>query len=294
MSETPNVDTWTVQRLLDWTRGHFEQNAVESPRLCAEILLAHAIGCERIELYTRYHSTPDEAALSTFRTSVKQAAEGRPIAHLTGEKEFFSLAFEVTPDVLVPRPETEILVERVISLARQKDNEIKTILDVGVGSGCIAISLAKNLPEAAFSASDISEAALAVARRNAARHEVSARIDFRAGDLCSPWDAEQQFDAIVSNPPYIAETEAADLPTNVRDYEPSLALFSGPDGLDVVRRLAAETPPHLKPNGHLLMEIAYNQAADVTRLLDESGWRDIVTYKDDLGHQRVVHARRRK
>jgi release factor glutamine methyltransferase len=282
---------WPVARLLDWTRGYFEKHGVESPRLCAEILLAHAMGCERIELYTRHNAVPGEEVLGKLRSSVREAAAGRPIAHLTGTKEFFSLQFWVTPDVLIPRPETEVLVERMIRLARHGREKIESILDVGTGSGCIAVSLAKNLPAVSVFAGDISEAALEVARRNAERHGLLERIEFRAGDLYEPWGPDCRFDAIVSNPPYVAESEAASLPVSVRDFEPGVALFAGADGLDVLRRLIAEAPQYLKPRGHLLTEVAYHQSVAVRSLLSESLWSDIVTYRDALQHERVVHAR---
>lgn len=284
---------WTVARLLQWTRGYFEQHGIETPRLCAEILLAHALGCERIELYTRHETVPGAEALRTFRAAVKEAAAGRPIAHLTGTKEFFSLRFHVTPDVLVPRPETEVLVERVVHLVRHGEGELRSILDVGTGSGCIAVSLAKNLPDVSIHAGDISKAALEIARHNAERHHVLERIEFRHGDLFTPWKPEGQFDVIVSNPPYVAASEADSLPANVRDFEPHVALFAGDDGLDVVRPLIHAAPRYLKAGGHLLIEVAYNQAAAVRELLDESVWGDIVTYRDSLQHERVVHARPR-
>lgn len=283
---------WTVVRLLDWTRGYLEKHGVESPRLCAEILLAHAIGCERIELYTRHEWVPTEEVLRTFRSAVKKAAAGRPIAHLTGMKEFFALQFEVTPDVLIPRPETEVLVERTIDLVRHGEGNIRSILDVGTGCGCIAIALARNLANITICASDISPAAPEVARSNAERHGVLDRIEFRVGDLFEPWKPDCRFDVIVSNPPYVAESDAASLPANVRDFEPHLALFAGHDGLAILRRLIPEAPQHLEPGGHLLTEIAYNQSTGVRRLLDESVWGDIVTYRDALGYERIVHARR--
>ncbi len=295
MSTAPNNhDPWTVERLLTWTKGFFQQHELDSPRLSAEILLAHAMGCERIELYTRYQAVPDVSVLAKFRQAVKESAAGKPIAYLTNVKEFFSLEFEVTPDVLIPRPETEVLVERLIHLARHGETEIKSILDIGTGSGCIAISLARNMPEVSFFASDISPAALEVAVRNARRHQLSERITFAAGDLYEPWEPERRFDVIVSNPPYVAQTEADDLPANVRDFEPHAALFAGPDGLDMLRRLIEETPRHLSAGGHFLTEVAHNQADAVHGLLDETIWRDIVTYQDGLGHQRVVHARLRE
>jgi len=284
-------EPWTVAQLLKWTQGHLQKHGVESPRLCAEILLAHALGCERIELYTRHEAVPGAAVLGAFRTAVREAAAGKPIAYLTGRKEFFALDFEVTPEVLIPRPETEVLVERVIRLARQSAGRIHSILDVGTGSGCIAISLARHLSDAAVFASDISPGALDVARRNAQRHGVLERIEFRAGDLFEPWGAELRFDVIVSNPPYVAEADAARLPATVREFEPNLALLAGPDGLAVVRRLIAGAPQHLRPGGDLLAEVAFNQAAAVQGLLDGTVWNGIVTYRDALGHERVVHAR---
>lgn len=291
MSVDPDTQAWTVARLLQWTRGFFERNRIESPRLCAEILLAHALGCERIELYTRYESIPDEDRLAAFREIVRQAAAGKPVAYLTGVKEFFSLSFEVTPDVLIPRPETEVLVERTIHLIRRGLSRRPAILDLCTGSGCVAISLAKNLPEVDLFASDLSEKAIEVAGRNAARHDVTARIEFRQGDLLAPWKPDRRFDVIVCNPPYVALRDKANLPVNVREYEPALALFGGEDGCDFLRRLAVEIPASLVPDGHFLMEIAYDQADAARAVLEEAGWRDILAYRDGLGIQRVMHSR---
>lgn len=283
---------WTVAGLLAWTAEYFTRQALDAPRLSAEILLAHALRCDRIELYTRHDARPSPAQREAFRETVRQAATGRPIAYLIGYKEFFSLRFEVTPDVLIPRPETELLVERTIHLVRAAPNEIRRILDVGAGSGCIAISLARHLPDVTICANDVSAAALEVAKRNARRHDVHERIEFRLGDLLEPWIDGPPFDVIVSNPPYVATGDAASLAANVRDYEPHAALFAGDDGLSILRRLATQTPQHLTPAGHLLLEVAYDQAIAVRGLLDECGWTAIVAYKDLAQHERVVHARR--
>jgi len=294
-----DTTAWTVNRLLSWTREYLERHGVESPRLCAELLLAHTLRCQRIELYTRYEYTPPPDALSAFRELVRQAAEGRPIAYLTGTKEFFSLPLEVTPDVLIPRPETEILVERTIDLVRKSAARLRTILDLGTGSGCIIISLARHLPDAQLFASDISPEALAVARRNADRLGVGQRIEFRCGDLftcwttpCHPSNAapSPRFDVIVCNPPYVA-TQGAPVEPAVRRYEPPGALFAGPDGLDVIRAVVAAAPAWITPRGHLLMEVAFDQAPAVRGLLATGPWTDIVTYRDGAGHERVVHAR---
>lgn len=289
--EAANQGPWTVARLLAWTRAYFERNGLESARLCAEALLAHAMNCERIQLYTRFEAEPDPQTLAAFRDSVKQAAAGRPIAYLTGVKEFFSLPFNVTPDVLTPRPETEVLVERVIHLVRAQPGEIRRVLEIGVGSGCIVVSLARHLPGVALSASDISAPALEVARGNAARHGVESRIELREGDLFEPWMTAGPFDLIVSNPPYIGLREASELSPGVRDHEPHLALFSGEDGLRMIQRLLDESPARLARQGHLLLEVAFNQAPAVRERMNQAGWRDIVTYRDDLGHERVAHAR---
>ncbi|MBK9121072.1 MAG: peptide chain release factor N(5)-glutamine methyltransferase [Phycisphaerales bacterium] len=283
---------WTVTRLLAWTREYLQRHGVESPRLCAEILLAHALQCQRIHLFTRHEEIPADAALTTFREHVRLAAGGTPIAYLTGEKEFFSLPLEVNPAVLIPRPETEILVERVISLVRTGQRADPTILDVGTGSGCIIIALARHLPQARLAASDVSEEALAVARRNAARHGVSERIDFRCGDLLTPWNGGL-FNLIVSNPPYIA-TAGAPVDPQVRAHEPHAALFAGPDGLGVIRRLVAAAPQALCPGGHLLMEVAYDQAATVRDLLAAEVWPQVRTYRDGAEIERVIHAQRAK
>lgn len=290
----PNAAPWTVSRLIDWTRRHFQQRGLDSPRLCAEILLAHAMQCSRIQLYAHHETVPDEAALSRFRESVRDAAAGRPVAYLTGMKEFFSLPFEVTPDVLIPRPETEILVERTIDWVRKSGRDGLSILDVGTGSGCIIVSLARHLPTARCFASDISEAALAVARRNAARHGVAERISFEAGDLFDAWlprgESFPRFDVIVSNPPYIAQSEAEDLPRNVRDFEPAAALFGGADGWAVIRRLVECAPRFLAPGGLFLMEIAYNQSDGVRKLMRDSEWGRVTLHRDMAGHLRVVQA----
>lgn len=293
MSTTPaKDDPWTIARLLAWTRDYFQRQNVESPRLCAEILLADALGCERLELYTRHEAVPSDTQLAKYRDAVRQAAKGRPIAYLTGRKEFFSLSFTVTPDVLIPRPETEVLVERVIHLARHGEGRIKSILDVGTGSGCIAVSLAKHLPEVKVFASDISFAALAVAKQNAERHGVLERISFRETDLVAGWEDAGPFDIIASNPPYIGEYERAELPVNVRDHEPECALFGGDDGLSITRRLVVDAAPLLAPNGHFLMEISYDHPVAVRQLLEDAGWQSIVTYQDAARLERVVHARR--
>jgi len=286
---------WSIGRLLTWTRDYLQERSIESPRLCAEILLAHALGCERIKLYTQYEAEPGPDVLDRFRASVREAAAGQPIAYLTGTKEFFSLPFEVNPDVLIPRPETEILVERTIDLVRHSGGSLRSILDLGTGSGCIAVSLARHLPDVRVFASDVLDAALAVARRNAERHGVAERIRFARGDLFEPWrdmpaTGAAPFDVIVCNPPYLATAPGTPLDRAVR-CEPAVAVFAGTDGLDIIRRVVATAPRWLTAGGHLLLEMAFDQATALRALLDRQYWEDIVTYRDGASHERVVQAR---
>lgn len=282
---------WTIARLLQWTREYFTRAQLESPRLCAEILLAHVLQCDRLRLLTRHDEIPRPEALEAFRELVRQAAGGAPIAYLVGQKEFFSQPFQVTPAVLIPRPETEVLVERVIHLARSNP-DIQSILEIGVGSGCILLSLARHLPDVRLYGSDISADALAVATDNARRQGLLERVELRVGDLFAPWadGSTPPFDLIVANPPYVAET--AELPPHVVNFEPHVALFAGPDGLDAIRRVAREAAAHLRPDGHLLLEIGYDQFDAVTAILHESGWRSAIGYLDTLGRRRAVHVRR--
>jgi len=288
----PEQETWTIQRLMEWTRPFLERKGVEEPRLATELLLAHALSVRKIELYTRYHDTVDDESLGKFRELVRRASEHEPIAYLVGYREFFSMKFEVTPDVLIPRPETETLVQEVIHTARNRGQtpaELR-ILDVATGSGCIAVSLAVRLAGATVIATDISEAALAVAGRNAATHK--AAVDLRAGSLYEPVAGEAGFDYICTNPPYIAESDFESLPANVRKFEPKIALTSGAEGLGVIRPLVGGAPALLKAGGMLFMEVAFDQAGKVAPLFEAAGLTDVHAVKDSLGHARVVVGRK--
>jgi release factor glutamine methyltransferase len=282
---------WTVARLLQWTQDYFRRHQLEDPRLCSELLLGHAMNCARIFLYTQHDQVPAQPVVDQFRAAVRAAAAGTPIAYIIGAKEFFSLEFHVNAHVLIPRPETEILVERAIRLCRDQHLANPRILDVGTGSGCIAIALAKHLPGARLAAGDCSPDALAVATANAERHAVADRIDFRPGDLLDPF-ADATFDLVVSNPPYVAERDRDQLASTVRDHEPAAALFAGPDGLNVIRRLIAATPNHLALGGHLLLEIGHDQRPAVTDLTRTPTWSDPTFYRDPAGIDRVLHLRR--
>lgn len=288
MSASASPTTWTIKSLLAWTAKYLTEKGIESPRLEAELLLAHALQCKRIDLIVRYDEEPGEAARAAFRELVRRRAERWPTAYLIGTREFFLLRFEVTPAVLIPRPETETLV--LAALEAVKDRPAPRILDLGTGSGCIAVSLAVKLPAARAVAIDISPDALDVARANAARHGVAERIEFRPGDLFKPV-AGETFDLIVSNPPYISTSELAGLQEEVRDHEPRHALDGGTDGLAFYRRIAAEAPAHLAAGGTAAVEVGWQQAEAVRGIFAAAGWGTVSSIKDAGGIARVIVAR---
>jgi len=266
--------TWTVGRLLKWTTEWFEQKQVEGGRLAAELLLARALNCQKIELYTRFNDEPTESQRAEFRELIRQAAEHTPIAYLLGSREFYSLEFMVTPAVLIPRPETEAIVQRVIELCRSEPEHPWQILEVGTGSGCIAVAIARYAPNTRIIATDISADALAVAAQNAEKHEVQDRIRLIEADCASlTHDSipEGGFDVVVSNPPYISQQQWPSLPPNVREHEPKHALLiENSDGLVMYRRFAAEIPAILKKGGRLLAEIGFDQHGAVLGIFEKA------------------------
>lgn len=281
-------ETWTVRRLLEWTEDFLRKKGIEGPRLEAQILLAHALGCQKIDLYVRHDEVPAEDKRAAFRELIRKRAEGTPVAYLVGYREFYSLPFIVTPAVLIPRPETETLVMQALGIMRSMESP--RVLDIGTGSGCIAITLAKQHKNAQLTAVDASAAALEVAAANASRHKISDRISFAEGDLFGPVNG-RQFDVIVSNPPYIADDEFAALDKGVRDFEPRSALAGGPDGLEFYRRIASEAPASLVPGGSILVEIGATQGPAVSKLF-ETHVGPAKTSPDSAGRPRVVMARR--
>ncbi len=288
------TDEWTIGRLLTWTTDYLKKHQADSPRLDAELLLAEARQCERIQLYTDFDQVPGEEALAKFRELVRGRANGTPVAYLVGRKEFFSLSFQVTPDVLIPRPETETLVVEMLDLAKERPNHSPpfTIADVGTGSGIIAICAAVHLPNSQVTAIDVSESALEVARANAKTHQVDGRVDFVLGDLLDRVSSKNNFDMIVSNPPYIAESEVAQLSRDVRDYEPRGALVSGPAGTEIIARLIEQAANRLVPSGWLLMEISPMIEPQTRELLAAHEF-DSISIKSDLaGLPRVAMAQR--
>ncbi|MCA9073445.1 MAG: peptide chain release factor N(5)-glutamine methyltransferase [Planctomycetaceae bacterium] len=285
------ADQWTIRRVLEWTTGYLGEHGSESPRLEAEILLAHARGCPRIQLYTQFDEVLNEQVRGRMRELVTRRAHLEPVAYLVGHREFFSLDFEVTRDVLIPRPETEMLVMESLELL--KDKSSPNVLDLGTGSGCIAIAIAVHAKNTNVSATDLSEAALAVAKRNATAHEVADRVTFRQGDLFAPLSTDDIFDVIVSNPPYVATDDQSDLAPDVRQHEPHEALFSGGDGLDHIRRIVDGAPQHLKSGGTLLIEFSPEQAERIVDLVEQSGEFEPPKVLSDTSRQpRAVRAKR--
>lgn len=317
MTTAPNTTDrpWTIGRLLSWTADYFDQQGVDDSRLSAEVLLAHVLACSRIDLYTRFNVTPDEETTQRFRRLVKRAADHEPIAYLVGQKEFFSLPFYVTPDVLIPRGETETLVECVIDYCRAHDARdtastprpaptgsagdsravdrdrsgalgFPTILDVGTGSGCIAIAILTQIEDATAVATDVSSAALAVAKRNAERHDVLARITFvEANRLTFSAGAipDGRFDVLVSNPPYVSARDVPDLDSTVRDYEPHTALTDGHDGLSFYKTIARDASGILRPGGIVFVEIGDGQERAVRDTMTAGGvWEHRGSYRDAI------------
>lgn len=279
---------WTIKALLDWTTNYLAQKGFESARLEAQLLLAHVLRCPKIDLLVRYDEVPSEQERSSYRELIRRRVEHWPVAYLTGTKEFFGLELEVSPAVLIPRPDTETLV--LEALRRLKPMAQPRVLDLGTGSGCIAIALAKHHPQLTATATDLSPDAITLAQRNAARHQVARRIQYRTGDLFDPIPPGEAFDLIVSNPPYVTTSELATLEPTVRDHEPRLALDGGPDGLAFYRRIVAQAAAYLVPCGHLLVEIAPHQADKVQHLFTQAGYQALTTYRDLAGHSRVIAA----
>jgi release factor glutamine methyltransferase len=280
----------TIGRLLGKSAEFLAQKGMESPRLETEVLLAHVLGCKRIDLYgLRHGEVASDDVRQRFRELIRRRLEGCPVAYLVGRKEFFSLEFEVTPAVLIPQPDTECLVLETLRLARGLSEP--HLLDLGTGSGNIAVSVAHQHKGARFTAVDLSAEALAVAARNAARHGVAGRIRFLHGDLFDPLRADESFDFVLSNPPYVAHEELAGLDREVRDHEPRLALDGGPGGFAVFDRLIDHARGHLKPAGHLLVEIGSAQErAARDRIAALPGYDLDKTVLDRAGRPRVLHA----
>ncbi|MBM4074126.1 MAG: peptide chain release factor N(5)-glutamine methyltransferase [Planctomycetes bacterium] len=309
-STTPSSSNdWTVKRVLEWTTTHLKNHGSDTPRLDAEILLAHSRGCQRIQLYTAFDEPLSDSVRAKMRDLVQRRAKREPVAYLVGHREFFSLDFRVNQNVLIPRPDSETLVleilDRIKSLAvlRQTSGDIARpirVLDLCTGSGCIAIAVAKNCQQTKMGiekadveivATDISPEALDVARENAAIHKVDDRITFIEGDLFSPLSEDDKFDIIASNPPYIPSEEIDRLDAEVAKHEPRLALDGGPDGLNAYRAIEANALKNSFPHTVLLLEMSPEQCEPLRSLfLNQSGFGTVTVRKDLANRPRVLIA----
>jgi release factor glutamine methyltransferase len=281
--------TWTILGVLQWTTAYFSRKGVAQPRSNAEVLLGHILGINRIDLYIHYDKPLSPEELSRFREAVKRRAGREPTQYIIQKQEFWSLDFEVTPAVLIPRPETEWLVEKTLEIT---GSDPAIVLDLCTGSGAVAVALAHERPSLTVIATDISFDALVVARRNAQRHAVADRVHFAAMDLFGGFSPRSlPFDIIVCNPPYIGETEFPGLAPEVGIHEPKLALRGGGlEGLDLIRRILAEFGHHLKPGGSLFVEIGMGQAEILPGELEQ--FPEIDSYRfirDYAGILRVLH-----
>jgi release factor glutamine methyltransferase len=298
----------TILEVINKTTPYFEKQGVESPRLTIELLLAHLLKKKRLQLYLEFERELDETTLAALREMVKRRAAGEPVQYITGEAEFCGLKFLVDKRVLIPRPETELLVEAVAKRLKGESGERKEkgekerpqagtpappkkIVDVGTGSGCIAIALAKKLPNAEITALDASREALEVARGNAALHKIEKNIRFLESDLLGILPDSLSVDVVVSNPPYIADGEIAKLPKEVRDFEPVYALQAGEDGLKVIRRLVTMARRSLSPSGFVALEMGAGQRSAVEEFFGQQGYEVVEVVKDLQGHERVIVAR---
>ncbi len=279
-------ETWTTLKVLNWTKEFLLSKGIVNARLEAEWLLCAATGLDRVGLYLQYDKPLSEIELSDYRAMIARRARHEPLQHILGSQEFCGLDFEVSPDVLIPRHDTEVLVGEAVL----RHPGALSILDIGTGSGCIAVSLCKRLVHAHVTATDISAPALAIARRNAEKNKTP--IEFLEGDLFTPV-AGRCFDLIVSNPPYIPRLDIESLDIEVRNYDPQIALDGGHDGLDIYRLLIPSAVTHLNPGGWLFVEIGIGQAQEVTQLFQSAGkFSKPIVSLDPSGIERVVGAQR--
>jgi release factor glutamine methyltransferase len=281
------AEPWTARRVVAWIQGDLARRGFSSPRLEADLLVCHALGLRRIALYTDLDRPLVERELSEVRALVERRRAHEPIAYILGEREFYSRPFAVNRDVLIPRPDTETLVDVALAALPAGSGPVAELC---VGSGAVIVTLLCERPELTGVATDISAAALAVAAANAARHGVSERLTLAQGDLFAALPATR-FAALVVNPPYIPSAEIATLDPDVRSFEPMLALDGGGDGLEFYRRLSAEAREHLVPGGTLALEVGHDQAESVAGLLRERGFEDVRSTRDLSGIERVVSGR---
>jgi release factor glutamine methyltransferase len=287
------MEQWTIKKLLDWMVGHFTEKKIDSPRLTAELLLSFVLNMQRIELYMHFDKEVDKPQLDKLRDLVKRCAGHEPVQYLIGRTEFYSLSLKVAPDCLIPRPETELLVERAIEFLRGRTGA-QYVCDLCTGCGCIAVAIGKNYPDAKIIATDISEQTLNIAAENIKKYQLDQKIELLQGNLFEPLISQldvKEFDLIVCNPPYVSLPGYEKLDAKVKNYEPKLALDGGADGLDIYRKIAVEIGGHLKKDGALMLEIGYLQGQQVKGLLEDSKcFGPIKIEKDHSSNDRIVTA----
>lgn len=282
-----SAEVWTIRRVLEWAAGDFRTRGITTARLDAELLLSEALGIDRVRLVVDRERPLSPAELAAVRELIKRRRTGEPIAYILGRREFYGLAFRVDRRVLIPRPDTEALVE--VGLARtRRAYMFGNLLDLCTGSGCVAIAFAKQRPTWRVLGTDVSTDAIALAQENAVRLGTAFNTAFWTSDLAAALPPERRFDLVTANPPYIPSGEVAALDPSIRDFEPPSALDGGPDGLDLLRRIASEAGARLSPGGVLAVEVQFDQAARVRELLERAGFVAIETQRDYGGHERVV------
>ena len=280
---------WTIREILNWSIQYLKKVGSDTPRLDAELLLCRALKCRRLDLYLEHDKPLENSEKNQYREFIKRRSLMEPVAYILGERDFYSLTFEVNPHVLIPRPETELLIELILK-SFNSDQEFFG-LDVGTGSGCLAITIQKNRPMSIIEAWDKSELALEVAKKNASKHGVNIQWGNKDVFASEAWDGlRSKLDFIVSNPPYIAPEEKNELQLSVRNYEPELALFAEENGLRFYKYYALHAQKFLKVGGKIFLEIGHTQGSAIIDLMKASGWVGIELHKDLNGHDRVVSA----
>jgi len=289
------MQNWTIQKLLNWVNEYLTGKGIDSPRLSAELLLSYVLGLKRIELYTQFDRPVAKQQLDKLHNLVKRAGQHEPVAYLVGKTEFYSLELNVTPACMIPRPETELLVERTIEFLRIRSGT-QFVCDLCTGCGCIAVAIGRNCPDARIIATDICDAALVVAAGNVEKHQLKEHITLLCGDLFDPIIPQMdvnKFDLIVCNPPYVSAAEYEKLDKKIKDYEPKLALLAGDDGLDVHRRIIEKADQFLKTDAALMLEIGFTQGPAIKELLEQNGaFSQIKIEKDTHNNDRILSAKK--
>lgn len=289
-----DVQKWTVQKALKWTNSFFKEKKIENPRLQAELLLAKTLGITRIDLYVQYDRPLKETECSKYRESIKKRINGVPLQHLTGVQPFRHLVLDVNPGVFIPRPETEILVDKALEVIPKKGTD-SISLDLGTGSGAVALSLVNEKEKGLVVGIDISRNAVILANKNSKKYRLEDRAFFIQGDFFQPIrnSSEGIFSLIISNPPYISGFDIESLPVEVKKYEPNSALYGGKKGIEIINKIIKEAPRFLKKNGYLLLEIGQNQAGAIKEKFNETkAYARVEVFPDLAGIDRIIRAQR--